>query len=211
MVIVATIFTQSSTTYLVGTDRLTIYSTARAAVDLLAMDMNGCLPVENDQQRYEMGEEKVGAHMVDARDWISFRATAPVNNEMKGCEVKYSLVAETDPSIIAEGSEQGVAKTVRTKRQLYVLRRETKDFDGVVLDKTDLCHYVLSFNIECFDSTDKKFKQLNELTFTYPIGDANPTDEKLPRGLRVTLRVVAGAAERQERLITRVIWIPMGQ
>ena len=91
------------------------------------------------------------------------------------------------------------------------MRREARDFDGQLLDSVALCHYVLSFNIEVYDRNSRSFKQLSETSYSYPIGDKTPDSEKLPLGLRVTLRVIANAAERQERIMSRVIWIPMGE
>jgi hypothetical protein len=171
--------------------------------------LNGCLPLEGDQQRFKM--ENGGADDTNARDSISFRASALTSQGVKGVEVTYFLQEDDDPTILAESGSEKVAKTKKTNRTLYVLRRKTTDYDGQSEESTDLCHYVLAFNIEFFDSTDVKYKEISEGKFTYPIGDANPADEKLPRAIRVTLRVVANAAERIERAATRIISIPMGQ
>ncbi len=95
-----------------------------------------------------------------------------------------------------------------------------------------LCEYVLSFNIEVYSRSGSfaapggagtaRYWQLNEggHPFTgsssisnapYLIGDtAGPQPgECLPRALRVTMRVCDGSAERTERLVSRVVWIPM--
>ncbi|MDI6732550.1 MAG: type II secretion system protein [Planctomycetota bacterium] len=211
MVLIATIFSQTITTVNIGTDQLDIYTSARSGVDFLVSDIKGCLPVENKDQRFTLAEDKEGEHIVQAQDRISFRAVALVTNQLAAAEIEYYLVEETAPSFTDEKGQTGRSATIKTKRPLYVLRRNAKDFNGQLLDFTDLCHYVLSFNIECFDSASKTYKQINEVDYTFPIGDGNPEDEQLPSGLRITLRVVANAAERQERIISRVIWIPMGE
>ncbi|MEK7448250.1 MAG: hypothetical protein AAB019_02080, partial [Planctomycetota bacterium] len=66
------------------------------------------------------------------------------------------------------------------------------------------------FNVEYFDSATQQFRQINENP-NWPVGDNTPAGETLPSAIRISLRVVAGAAERQERLIRKIIWIPMGQ
>ncbi|MFA5793944.1 MAG: prepilin-type N-terminal cleavage/methylation domain-containing protein [Candidatus Brocadiia bacterium] len=212
MVIIATIFSSSSKITTDGYDMLYIYSTARAAVDYMVKDINGCLPLEGDQQRFELGEDAQGTDESAARDWLQFRATAQTKDGVKGVLIKYYLAEETDPTILGEaGSTAGAAKTVKSKSTLYVLNRKTSDFDGSNEEITAMCHYILSFNIEFFDTASKTYKQLKESKFDYPIGDAKPEDEKLPRGLRFILQVVASAAERKSRAIIHEVYIPMGQ
>lgn len=211
MLVVSTIFTQTSTTYTTSIDRMNIYSSIRPAIDMMVTDINGCFSLETGQQRFSMGEDKTGEQITDARDRISFRSIALVKQQIRSAQIEYSLVEDTDPNILDEKGKAGVSKTTKTKRQLYVLRRIAKDFDGTLLDSTDLCHCVLYFNIEVFDTTSRSFKQLDEVSYNYPIGDKQPEDEKIPTGLRVSLRVVANAAERQERIFIRSIWIPIGE
>ncbi|MBI5779835.1 MAG: type II secretion system protein [Planctomycetes bacterium] len=213
MTLVAVIFSQISTTVTTGTDRLNIYSSARAALDIFVTDINGCFPVESEQQRFTLGEDKPGENISGAQDRISFTATALVQGQPAAARLGYYLVKETDTSILGgeskDGVYEGLSKTTKTKRQLYVLRRVVTDSDGEELDSVALCHYVLSFNIEVY--RDRTFRQLSALNEQYPIGDGQPVTEKLPLGLRITLRVVANAAERQERVFSRVVWIPMGE
>lgn len=212
MVIIATIFSQGIGMYNKGTELSYIIGTARSAIEnFLVKDLSGCLPLESGQQKFEMGEDNPGADSADARDWIFFRATVTTSSGVKGVQVKYYLAEETDTSILSESGSGGHAKTLKTKRTLYVLRRQTADFDGNNEENTDLCHYVLSFNIEFFDTAETKFKPLKDSKFEYPIGDNKPEDERIPRGISVALRIVANAAERTERVIARDIWIPMGQ
>lgn len=52
------------------------------------------------------------------------------------------------------------------------------------------------------------------LSTLYPIGcdtppRATPNNIKPPMAIRITMRIVEGGAEKQERLISRVIWIPI--
>lgn len=95
-----------------------------------------------------------------------------------------------------------------------------------------LCEYVLSFNIEVYSRSGSfaapggaetaRYWQLNQSGHPfrasanissppYLIGDAHTPQpgEGLPRALRITMRVCDGAAERTERLVSRVVWIPM--
>ncbi|MBI3272339.1 MAG: prepilin-type N-terminal cleavage/methylation domain-containing protein [Planctomycetes bacterium] len=88
-------------------------------------------------------------------------------------------------------------------------------------EQGDLCHYVLSMNIEWINSTQPVAGQIvnaNPGTWnTIAIGTiANPVGltlaapiTPLPQALRITLRVAEGAGVRQERIITRVVWIPL--
>ncbi|MEW6027575.1 MAG: hypothetical protein AB1599_09825, partial [Planctomycetota bacterium] len=146
-----------------------------------------------------------------ARDRISFTATAPVRGEPAAVRMGYYLAEDTDPSIIDAQNKDGRSTTTRTKRQIYVLRRVATDSSGTELDSVAICHYVLSFNIEVYNRTNREFQQLSEVNNNYPIGDSQPVTERLPLGLRITLRVVANAAERQERVFSRVVWMPMGE
>ena len=211
MTLVAAIFSQTSSVVTIGSDRLTIYSSARAAMDILVTDINGCLPIESERQKFTLKEDKDKEDVAGARDSISFCAVALVKQQPVSAQISYYLVEDTDPSILDEQGKSGRSTTTKTKRQLYILRREARDFDGKELDTVALCHYVLSFNIEIYDRASRSYKQLSEVSNEYPIGDKTPENEKLPLGLRVTIRVIANAAERQERIISRVIWIPMGE
>jgi hypothetical protein len=211
MTLVAAIFSLTSTTVGVNSDRLNIYSSARAALDILVTDINACLPIVSERQEFTLKEDKEKEDVAGARDSISFCAIALVKQKTISAQISYYLAEDTDPSILNEQGKSGRSTTTKTKRQLYILRREARDFDGELLDSVALCHYVLSFNIEVYDRTSRSFKQLSETSNNYPIGDKTPENEKLPLGLRITLRVIANAAERQERIMSRVIWIPVGE
>ncbi|MEW6027807.1 MAG: type II secretion system protein, partial [Planctomycetota bacterium] len=71
MVLVAAIFSQTSSTVTIGGDRLNIYSEARAALDMFVTDINGCFPLDTGQQRFTLGEDKEGEDISGARDRIS--------------------------------------------------------------------------------------------------------------------------------------------
>lgn len=86
----------------------------------------------------------------------------------------------------------------------------------------DLCHYVLSFNIEVqyqpppppvkpfqyWQLDDPSSDNAYQVPGTYPLGDV-VGELKPPSKIRIALRIVEGAAELQERVIIRDIWLPM--
>lgn len=95
--------------------------------------------------------------------------------------------------------------------------------DFLLIEEGDLCHWVLSFNIEAYwDDTPAdpngpgKYSELDEgapMPFQkaiMPVGDIIPGDPAFPRKFRVTMRVIEGAGERQERVFQRDIWAPLG-
>ncbi|MBI2919966.1 MAG: type II secretion system protein [Planctomycetes bacterium] len=174
-----------------------------------------------------------------AHDSLAFMttATAPAGGtrSLKTVLVEYFLAPEPDPEIGAAGTE---ANGVRSGRELRVLKRRlwdvTKDSawsllaglaDGapldvaaatgagmVLLEEGDLCHYVLSMNIEVF--ANETYWQIHDgganpyAAAVLPVGDS-PSDPGLPRKIRLTLRVIEGAAERTERCHQREIWLPV--
>jgi hypothetical protein len=127
-------------------------------------------------------------------------------------------------------------KTVRTNRPIYTLVRrvrmqnptlqngepvfdqipQVKDKSGntVVVQDQELCYYVVSFNLE-YLASNRAFSQLAPSPFPHedPLGnDSGPNDSpgtayRVP-AIRVTMRVVEDVAERQERTIQKVMWLP---
>jgi type II secretory pathway pseudopilin PulG len=127
-------------------------------------------------------------------------------------------------------------KTVRTNRPIYTLVRrvrmqnptlqngepvfdqipQVKDKSGntVVVQDQELCYYVVSFNLE-YLASNRAFSQLAPSPFPHedPLGnDTGPNDSpgtayRVP-AIRVTMRVVEDVAERQERTIQKVMWLP---
>jgi len=81
-----------------------------------------------------------------------------------------------------------------------------------LIEESPLCHYVTSMNVEVF--ADGVYYQLHDgganpyPASMMPLGD-DPSDPGMPRKIRVTLRVLDGAAERAERCLMREIWIPL--
>ncbi|MBI4833888.1 MAG: prepilin-type N-terminal cleavage/methylation domain-containing protein [Planctomycetes bacterium] len=216
MGIVAMIFSQGSSTYRDTQERLLIYDSASFALNTLDTDLKGCLPIEEGKQVFSLSEDKSGADTEEAKDKISFVATVPLNGESRTGSVAYRLEPDTDLSLLSQDGKP-VNETVRTKRPLYVLRREVYELGtDTLLSKLDLCHYVLSLNIEYYDTASKKFRQISDSSepkdkFKWPIGDKDPEGEVLHSGLRVTIIVVASGGEHQERVIPKVIWLPLGQ
>lgn len=239
MTIVAMIFSETSKIVSRSGDRMTIYLNARNTLDQLEVDLLGCLPLDINLQRFSLEEgcyldedSKEQTSGAPELDKITLRTFTSAGGIFQGVEITYIAGKETDPTILTETG--GTGKTLKTKRQLYALYRIPKTINkngttGPLIDDPQLeageeeaamalCHYVLSFNIEYFDTTRRQFRQIPDHisdsvpkdVFDWPIGDANPVGEQLHRGLRIVLRVVANAAERQERIFPRIIWIPVG-
>lgn len=95
--------------------------------------------------------------------------------------------------------------------------------DFLLIEEGDLCHWVLSFNLEPYwDDTPAdpngpgKYSEMDEGSpmpyqkAIMPVGDTLPGDPAFPRKIRVTMRVSEGAGERQERVFQRDVWVPLG-
>ena len=102
--------------------------------------------------------------------------------------------------------------------------------DLVLLEEGDLCHWVVSFNVEVYwddtptdPSQPGRWDELSApapnpyLKAIMPVGDVVPpqpvgvvVDPTIPRKFRLTMRVIEGAAERQERIFQREVWAPLG-
>jgi len=93
----------------------------------------------------------------------------------------------------------------------------------VLIEDADLCHWIVSFNVEVYNynaaaapgPTNPKYYELNEAGNPYvkavmPLGDLPGMEPVIPRKMRISLRVIEGAAERQERLMQREVWVPLG-
>jgi len=240
MVIVATIFRQTSRLYSEGGDRMTIYLNARNTLDQLEVDLLGCLPMDIGLQKFSLAEGRCldenrvegTADSDTVADKMTLRSFTSAGGTFQAVEVQYVMGKETDPTILAETG--GTGKTLKTKRQLYAIYRKpylldkngnaTSLIGDPKLDPKDreasmaLCHYVLAFRLEYFDTTMRQFREISDHLkdqspkdiFEWPIGDGNPSGEQLHRGIRAILRVVANAAERQERIFPRIVWIPVG-
>lgn len=242
MGIVGLVFRQTSGVFKGGEDEMTIYLNARNTMDQLEVDLLGCLPLDISLQKFSLEQGKyLDASSVERNnasktdlDKMNFRTFTSAGGVFQGVDITYILGEERDPTILAETG--GTGKTLKTKRQLYALYRVPKTINkdgttgsliGDAKNQTDqereaamaLCHYVLSFNVEYFDTTRKQFREItdhsidptsNRDIFEWPIGDGNPASEQLHRALRIVLRVVADAAERKERIFPRTIWIPVG-
>ncbi len=178
-----------------------------------------------------------GGHDRYSADIISFRSTTTVGDTIQTCQVTYYLMPGSkalDPgSPIPVAGDDTHKETARTQRPLFTLVRQVRTadpktpsiFDQIptVMDKgsgsltqvldQELCHYVLSFNIEYF-AENRTFSQLqpSPCTRTDPLGDSKgDNDTKTPLRipcLRVTLVIVEDIAERQERVIQKVMWLP---
>ncbi len=243
MLVVALIFKQTAKITVDSEDRMIIYLNARKSLDQLEVDLLGCLPLDINLQKFTLADGEYLENLSDIQtesfasgstglDRLTLRTFTSAGGTFQGVEITYVLGKEKDPTILAETGGSGL--TLKTKRQLYALYRIPKAINkdgttGPLVEDPQietgeeeaamaLCHYVMSFNLEYFDTTRKQFRQIpDHLTdsppkdvFEWPIGDANPPEEQLHRGIRAVLRVVANAAERQERIFPRAIWIPVG-
>lgn len=204
MVIIVDIFKQSTSSYNIGTDQMAIYASSRA-LDTVVTDLSGCFALETGQQKFFLDDKD--HDLTAAKDGITFSGIALVMTQTRSAQVSYFLAPDKDYSFLNKEGKPGMEETTKTARKLYALRRQTAELDGSAVKTADLCSGVLSFNIEVYDSASKSFKQIRDAGYTFPIKD---TTQKMPIGLRFTMRLIANAAERQERIVTRVIWIPMG-
>ena len=178
-----------------------------------------------------------GGHHDHAGDRMAFRTTTAVGDSMQTCEVTYKLIPASmtiDQQGSLQSGDDSHRETVRTRRALFTLIRAVRTADPAsdppqftqipkVMDRVtgamanlvdmEVCHYVISFNLEYF-ANNQSFSQLDPSPFpsSDPLGDglgdndvANPYT--VP-AIRVTLVIVEDVAERCERTVQRVIWIP---
>jgi prepilin-type N-terminal cleavage/methylation domain-containing protein len=176
---VAAVFAISADTAGDGEARIEVDTQARHAMDRLQSDLLGCLSFDDGRQRFLLENGAIDGQEADA---MSFRTLAAWNEAPARVEAEYRLRPSTDPK-------------ARSGRRLFTLTRSARPADGsFALVEEEAARNVTSFNIEV--STSSGFAQL----------DRTPP----PRfsTLRVTIRVTDGAAEREERTVTREFWIP---
>lgn len=182
-----------------------------------------------------------GGHENKAGDMMSFRATTTVGDSLQTVQVTYMLIPGnqvmgpigTAPSAGDSTHEM----TARTGRGLFTLVRQVRGpnlqdprvYDQPVkvrekgsateveVQDQELCHYILSFNIEYLSRT-LNYSQLDSpgpCDSDNPIGDGLKANDEpgtaiRMQSLRITLVIVEDIAERQERTIQKVMWIPQG-
>lgn len=211
---------------------------------------NGIVGGAGNPPTYNAG----GSHVGNAADRLIFRTTTTVADTLQSCEVEYCLVAASKalsaPGGTLPGSnfvngDNSKAQTVGTNgpsRPLYTLVRRVrvadpanptsyslpaKDKGNNIVQDQELCHYVISFNIEYF-ADNGLFSNLNPSPCPSqagwgmaggndPLGNGQGPNDGVGGGtpyritmIRVTLVLVEDPAERQERAIQKVMWIPMG-
>jgi hypothetical protein len=202
---------------------------------------NGVIPEPGTEPRYNTTGDVKG-HVERAADRMSFRCTTTVADSIQTVEVMYYLVpsdhviehgdATSFPARIVKGDSLH-KQTARTQRGLYTLVRRVRAAHGqdpakfslyprvkdrvtglqVEVPDQELCHYVVSFNIEYLSST-RTFSQLDPSPCprTDPLGDGQGANDLLTPyripALRVTLVVTEDFAERQERVVQQTIWLP---
>ena len=181
-------------------------------------------------------------HIGTAADRISFRALTAVADTMQAVQVTWELIPSNffvDQAGNLQKGDSSHAQTVRTKRGLYSLVRRiraanptdptkytefAKDSLGVNVRDAEMCHYVLSFNLE-YLGEGQIWSQLEPSPFTSrrapspndPLGNGQGPNDLDPNGgalrvpaVRVNIVIVEDTGERQERAFTKVLWIPVG-
>jgi hypothetical protein len=80
-----------------------------------------------------------------------------------------------------------------------------------LIEESPVCHFVASINLELC-STSGYFEVHAAGSNPWPKAAmplGNAPGETMPRRVRVTLRLLEGAAERTERVMQREIWLPV--
>jgi hypothetical protein len=235
----AMVFFQSTEIVTVNEARIHVYEQARVAMDMMERDLQSAYPFTGGQRfilenGYSTGPSTIvyqstgnaNTHVGKAADRMIFRATAITGDTIQPVEVTYELEPYNDPTR---------SKGLATNRPMFVLVRRVrasttqqpdvynqipKDSSGSDINDQELCHFVLSFNIEYYAS-DSRFSQLDPSPCppSDPLGDldlggggkTNDTTNAIRlRYLRITMSIVDDVGEKQERMVTRVIWIPLG-
>ena len=181
-----------------------------------------------------------GGHDKQAGDMMSFRATTTVADTLQTVQVTYMLIPGNKVLDAAGNLQAGDStheKTARTERGLFTLIRQVRGPDKTdpriynqrckIREKgsatetdvpdQELCHYIISFNLE-YLANNLTFSQLDApgpFPRTDPIGDAKGANDTgltamRMQAVRVTLVIVEDIGERQERTIQKVMWIPQG-
>lgn len=181
-----------------------------------------------------------GGHSDKAGDSFSFRSTTTVADTLQSVQVTYRLIP-SNKVLDASGSgrtlegDSSRKETARSQRGMFTLVRQLRGPDPenpriwrmpvlvkergtnnqTVVPDQELCHYVISFNLE-YLASNMTFSQLepSPCPSSDPLGDrqgandAETTALRIP-AVRVTLVVVEDTHERQERTIQKVMQIPI--
>lgn len=234
---ISVIFIESNTIFVIIKARLAIYDAARTSIEQMSKDFNSFIPASTGNQKFGLSDGETSADLGgldQAKDQMAFRTMAyNTENVPVPVEVQYLLVKENDPSYAVVNSS-GNPETIKHKRTIYVLRRivrridDTKGFlQGDVLWYSDICHYVMSYNIEILydkseDDQPPMYANIMNVSdyrnnsglgnFPYPLTGSPVVDQganaaqkpPIPKAVRITLRIVDSAAEQQERLFIKV-------
>jgi prepilin-type N-terminal cleavage/methylation domain-containing protein len=254
---VTLIFLRTTDTVAVAQARVTVYTNARYALDIMENDLLGSLSFGGGGQRFCMENGKSngagampvygvsGNHFATAADRLILRATTTVGNTVQTAEITYELI----PASMAIGPAGSIlpgdttrAQTMKNApfRPLFTLIRRARVanptnptvYDQMPVDSftnpvndMELCYFVTSFNLEYY-AANMNFSQLEPSYFTQaaagggawdPLGNGLGANDgaggaqayRMPY-LRVTMTVVDDIGERQERTISKAMWIPMG-
>lgn len=180
------IFVSTTTTVEINRSRIQIHNAARAALEQFARDLSSMLPMSGGSQRFWMrdgGELPIASadrHHIGAWDTIGFTAVTSVKGVPTTAQVVYRLIKDPRGKTV-EKLKDGI---LLAGRQLYILRKELRNVDGgALLDPTktggvaldqptaELCHYVVSFNLE-YMSASGQYSQI----------EPGPTSPSMPQG-----------------------------
>jgi prepilin-type N-terminal cleavage/methylation domain-containing protein len=250
------IFMRTTETVAIAQARMSVYTNARYALDIMENDLLGTVSF-NGGQRFCMENGKTngpgamptygvtGNHFATAADRFVFRATTTVANTVQTAEITYELIPGNmalGPSgaIVAGDPQRGATMRNAPYRPLFTLIRRARVanptnpsvYDQIPVDSfgnpandTELCYYVTSFNLEYY-ANNMTFSQLEPSYFTQaaagggaydPLGNGAGGNDGFGGGtalrvpyVRVTMTIVDDIGERQERTISKAMWIPMG-
>lgn len=231
------VFNSSTDATNIGEARIRVYDQARKALERLQQDLLGCLNFNEGRQAFVLENGYSGSpganptygtlgtwqsHVERGADRIRFRSVTSAGDTTQQVEVTYELKPYNDPTRV---------KTARSNRPLFVLVRNLRgphptvpkfftepvsDSTGVNLQEEELVHFVTVFNIEYY-ADNGRFSQIDPSPCgpTDPLGDMTGANDATGAGyripyIRVTLTIVDDAGERQERTISRTLWIPTG-
>jgi prepilin-type N-terminal cleavage/methylation domain-containing protein len=255
------IFMRTTETVAIAQARMSVYTNARYALDIMENDLLGCLSFNSGVQRFCMENGKAngagnmplygvtGNHIGNAADRLIFRSTTTIGNTVQTGEITYELIPASmsiGAGGVVTGGDGTRQQTMKNApyRPLYTLIRRARVANPtnptvydqmpvaadpitgapVPVNDMELCYFVTSFNLEYY-ANNMNFSQLEPSYFTQasgsgaydPLGNGQGANDgaggaqpyRVPF-VRVTLTIVDDIGERQERTISKTMWIPMG-
>ncbi|MBI3097464.1 MAG: type II secretion system protein [Planctomycetes bacterium] len=164
-------------------------------------------------------------------DWMVFNTVTSFDGVVQVVRVSYFLTLDPDPA------KRTAARTTRPIYVLWRMVRKTTTGGGLTARTSpievpalmttgsppvpvpglpsDMCHYVAQFRLDWSPpagaspaAPQSGYHAVETQSFE---SDAQSQATRyLPTSIRIRMRLIEDSQERQERLITRVIWLPMG-